>query len=374
LEGNAIREIFKLLADKSIISFAGGWPALDALPAADIARLAGKVANGAVIQYGATDGMADYLEAGLKYVARRGVVAARDNIIAVSGGQQGIDLLVKAFVNKGDVVLVEDPTYLAVLHILKSYEANPVGVSSGANGIDIADLEQKIVKFKPKMLYLVPTFSNPTGVTLSAEKRAKIAEITAKYGVIVLEDDPYAELRYSGEAVPALKSFDKAGNIVYVTSFSKIISPGLRAGLTVADPAIIRKLTIGKQATDVHTSNLSQAIVAEYLKEGGLSAHLSKIIPAYKAKRDAMLGAMDKYFPKSVQYTRPEGGMFIFCRLTDGRDAKALLMEAVKSKVAYVPGTNFYADGSGADTFRLNFSSVSVEQIEAGIKALGSLI
>lgn len=379
LEGNAIREIFKLLAQPGIISFAGGMPASEALPVDEVREILEGLLHGqqgvTLLQYGGTEGYGPYLEAGMEYLKRKGIFGLkRENVLAVSGGQQGIDLIGKAFLNKGDAVLVEDPTYLAVLHILKTYEANPIGVKSGEDGMDLTDLEGKIQKYHPKFVYVVSTFGNPTGKTMTAEHRKQIAEMTAKYGVMLIEDDPYGELRYSGEKADAIKSYDKTGNVVFLTSFSKTVSPGMRIGLAAGDASVIRKMTIGKQATDVHTNALSQAVVAEFLSRGLLDETLKKNLPLYRKKRDAMLSAIEKYFPSDVNFTRPEGGLFIWVELPEDVNASKLFPTAVERKVAYVTGNSFFADGRGDNTMRLNFSNATVEQIDTGIKTLGELL
>lgn len=379
LNANAIREIFKLLSKPEIISFAGGLPSNEGLPLNIVKQLSKQVLSSdkalSILQYGATEGYQPLLESGLEYIKRAGIYnQTLENILAISGGQQGIDLMCKAFINKGDVVLVEEPTYLAVLHILKTYQAKPIGVKSNDNGLELEDLEEKIKKYNPKMLYLVPTFSNPTGKTLSEQKREKIANICAKYSLILLEDDPYCELRYDGTYVKSIKSFDKAECVVYVISFSKTISPGLRTALIVGNKDIIRKLTLGKQATDVHTSSLSQAIVNEYLTQGYMDPHLKNIIPIYKEKKDMMLSKMNEYFPKNIKYTKPEGGLFIWVTLPEYMNAKDIFMEAVKNNVAFVTGDSFYPNENVFNTFRLNFSNATLEQIDTGIKRLAEVL
>jgi len=375
LEANAIREIFKLLSSPGIISFAGGFPTLSALPVKEIAQITNEILSSekaaSILQYGGTEGYPPLLESGLNYAKRTGLSGTVENTLVISGGQQGIDLTYKAFLNKGDAVLFENPTYLASLHILKTYEGKAVGVESDDDGLNIEDLEKKIKAHRPKILYVVPNFSNPTGKTLPAEKRKQIASLTARYGVIVIEDDPYGEVRYAGSRVPSIKSFDEAGNVIYVTSFSKTIAPGLRTGIAVADAQIIRKLTIGKQAVDVHTSNLSQAVVDEYLRRGLLDPHLKAIIPLYREKKEAMYQTLTEYMPQEVKFTNPEGGLFIWCEFTNGFDAAQAFAEAVqKTSAAYVPGTSFFADKHVTNCFRLNYSNASVEQIREGIKRL----
>lgn len=380
LEGNAIREIFKLLANPEVISFAGGLPAKEGIPTEILRGISQELLTGdlgyKILQYGATEGWAPLFESGAAYLEDSGIYGANaSNMLLISGGQQGIDLTFKTFVNKGDAILFENPTYLAALHIAKTYEAKLVGVDADDDGLSLEDLEEKIKRHNPKILYLVPNFSNPTGRTLSAEKRRAIAEMTAKYGVIVLEDDPYGKIRFEGEEVPSIKSFDKVGNVLYNTSFSKTVSPGLRVGIITGDPAIIRKLTIGKQATDVHTATLNQALVDVYLRRGLLYKTVNAVKPIYKEKKDAMIAAMERYFPQEIKFTRPEGGLFIWCEGGKSLDMASNLMNVVKEKkVAYVAGNAFFADGSGNNTFRLNYSNASFEQIERGIKGLGEFI
>ncbi|MGN0795338.1 MAG: PLP-dependent aminotransferase family protein [Christensenellales bacterium] len=378
LKGNAIREIFKLLANPNVVSFAGGFPTLSLLPKKEIAAIANEILTGSdaekILQYGGTEGYAPLLESGLEYAKRFGVKGDVKNTLVISGGQQGIDLMFKAFINKGDVVLVENPTYLACLHILKTYEGVAVGVDSDDDGINLADLEKKIKEYKPKIFYIVADFSNPTGKTLSLEKRKAICEMTAKYGVIVIEDNPYGEIRFAGEKLPSIKSFDTAGNVVYVTSFSKTIAPGLRTGIAVADERIIRKMTIGKQAVDVHTSNLSQAIVDTYLRRGLLEPHLKEITPVYKDKKEAMYGAIQKFMPlDKVKFTNPDGGLFIWGEFFDKSvDLDECFMDCVKkTDTAYVSGSSFFAQDGITNCFRLNYSNATIEQIECGIEKLG---
>lgn len=378
LGGNAIREIFKLLADPEVISFAGGFPTKSCLPCELVSSITTELmASSAamdILQYGATEGYMPLRQAAIKHMKRYGICnIGIDNTLIISGGQQGIDLTYKTFVNKGDVVLVENPTYLATLHILKTYEGTAVGVDANDDGLDLVDLENKIKAHKPKVLYVVPTFSNPTGRCYSIENRKAIAEMTAKYGVIVLEDDPYSELRLSGERLPSIKSFDNAGNIIFITSFSKTFAPGLRVGIAVGNEEVIRKLTIGKQATDVHTSQLGQAIVERFITCDMLDARLQEILPIYSAKKQAMIAAIKKYMPSEFKYTDPDGGLFIFGEFDEslGIDTFKLFPEICKLKVAYVSGHSFYADENKFNTLRLNFSNATLEQIDYGMSVIG---
>ncbi|HOO23006.1 MAG TPA: PLP-dependent aminotransferase family protein [Clostridia bacterium] len=379
LEANAIRAIFKLLKSPDIISFAGGMPATECLPVETIKKIADELLSGpmatSILQYGPTEGYAPLLESGIEHVKRVGIDGIdKENIFIINGGQQGLDLTYKAFINPGDVVLVENPTYLATLHILKTYQGKAIGVDSDADGINLADLEAKIIAHRPKLIYLVPNFSNPTGKTLSLEKRKAIYDMLVKYGVVLVEDDPYGELRFVGEKVQSIKSLDKTGHVIYVCSFSKLISPALRIGLLVADKEIIKKVNLGKQATDVQSVTLSQAIVDKFLRDGCLEPQLKKIIPIYGMKKAAMLEAINIYFPASARCTNPQGGLFIWVELPQTIDAVKLMPKAIERKVAYVTGNAFFADGRGQNTLRLNYSNATVEQIERGIKSLGDLL
>jgi len=253
------------------------------------------------------------------------------------------------------------------------YEARLVPVESDENGLIPAKLEEAIQKYHPKMLYTIPTFQNPTGRTLALERREPIARLAARYGMVVAEDDPYRDLRYTGEPLPSIKFFDKEGWVVFLGSFSKIISPGLRVGYMAGDPLILRKCTIGKQSSDVHTANLTQAIVDQFLRRGLLPEHISSICASYKAQMDAMLDELAS-FPEGTRYTRPEGGLFIWAELPAGLDAKELLDKAVERHVAYVPGTHFFVDGGHENTLRLNFSASTLEQIHQGITTLRGLV
>lgn len=378
MNGAATREILKLLTRPEIISFAGGFPATQTLPQKDIQQIAFELLSEGnatkVLQYGKTEGFPELIEQLIDYVTSVDIYGIKaENVQVISGGQQGIDLMSKVFVNPGDAVLVENPTYLTALQIFDSYQAKVIGVDADKNGLIIEDLEAKIKKYNPKMLYCVPTFSNPTGKTYSVETRKKIAEITAKYGVMVLEDDPYGKIRLDGTAVPSMKSFDKAGNIVYVTSFSKVLSPGLRVGAAFGNAEVIRKLAIAKQGVDVTTSNLSQLICAEYLKRNLLSVNIKNALPIYRERRDAMINAINKYMPEEFKYVKAEGGLFIWGEFNAPINTVELAPEAIKHDVAYIQGQVFFADGSGLNTMRLNYSNSTVERIDEGIHRLGDM-
>ncbi len=375
VSGSAIREIFKIIAQPGMISFAGGNPSLNALPDRLVSELAvdALAQNGkAILQYGATEGYAPFLESLHAYAADM-LKCEIPAVLPVTGSTQAMDLLCKAMIDPGDTILVENPSFLGNLQCMKLYQANLVPVESDGDGLLPDDLEAKIRQYRPKMLYTIPTFQNPTGKTLPADRRKRIAELANEYHVVVAEDDPYRDLRYTGSPLPSIKSFDTDGWVMFLGSFSKIISPGLRVGFMAGDPSIIRKCTVGKQSTDVHTANLNQAIVDQFIRRGLLPGHIASICAEYGKKMKLMLDQLSS-FPGGVTYTKPEGGLFIWAELPESISAVSLLPGAIEKKVAYVPGTHFCVDGGHLNTLRLNFSNSTEEQIINGMGILKDLI
>ena len=373
--GSAIREIFKVIDQPGMISFAGGNPSLDALPDRQVSELAAYVLEKdgkAILQYGATEGYRPFLESLKAYVEKQ-LGTDIPAVLPVTGSTQAMDLLCKAMIDPGDTVLVENPSFLGNLQCLKLYQANLVSVESDDQGLLPDDLEKKINQYHPKMLYTIPTFQNPTGKSLPEERRKAIAELANRYGMLVAEDDPYRDLRYEGQACHSIKYFDRNGWVMFLGSFSKIISPGLRVGYIAGDATVIRKCTVGKQSTDVHTSNLNQAIVDQYLRRDLLPAHIRNICSSYGAKMKQMLGCLES-FPSGVRFTHPQGGLFIWAELPEKIDAVKMLSAAVERKVAYVPGTYFCVDGGHLNTIRLNFSNSTPEQIEKGMNTLKEIV
>lgn len=374
--GSAIREIFKVLGRPGMISFAGGNPSLAALPddicaelAADVLKADGK----RILQYGATEGYLPFVESLSQYLTETyGFDLELNGVLPTTGSTSCMDLMCKAFLNPGDAVLVESPTFLGNMQTLNLYQAKLVPVESDEGGVMLDKLEEAIKAHHPKLFYVIPSFQNPSGRTLAADRRKPIAELAAKYGFLVLEDDPYRDLRYTGEHLPTIKSYDTTGHVAYMGSFSKIISPGLRVGFVVAQKDILRKCTIGKQGTDLHTPNLNQAIVDQFLRRGLLKPHIESILPAYKEKLELMLKELDS-FPKGTKYIVPEGGLFIWVEMPEGFNATELFQKAVEANVAYVPGTHFYPYGGHHNTLRLNFSNSTPEQIKEGMGKLRKL-
>lgn len=371
--GSAIRDIFKLLGQPGMISFAGGNPAWGALDNGALSAVAADVLAGpdgkAILQYGATEGWKPLREQTARYLREEvGLDAAENEILPTTGSTQAVDLLLKALVNPGDTVLVEGPSFLGSLQAMNLYGANLVEIPMDEGGLDVAALERAAVAYRPKMLYTIPNFQNPTGVTMALERRQAVARLAARYGFVVAEDDPYRALRYEGDPLPSIFSFDTEGLVVYLTSFSKVISPGMRVGAAVVkNPALLRKLVVGKQSTDLHTATLCQAVVAEYLSRGLLPAHMEKILGMYRTQLSCMQREL-KALPMKVYPT--QGGLFVWCELEKGINTLELLQKAIGNSVAFVPGTHFYAKGGHLNTLRLNFSNSTPEQIVQGVKAL----
>ncbi len=379
LSGSAVREILKLTQQPDMISFGGGMPSEDAFPTEDLKRIMnGIVADlgGEVLQYGVTEGYLPLREEIVKMMAAKGVQTKADDVLITSGSQQGIDLVARAFLNKGDKVIVESPTYLSAIQVFKLYEADLIPVAVDEDGILPEELQKIFDTYGEavKLVYMVPTFQNPTGKAMPLARRQEILSIINQQKVVLIEDDPYGDLRYSGEAIPTFASLDKEGQVLYLGSFSKVVAPGLRVGYAIADEAILSKMVIGKQANDVHTPMFSQMVIAQYLKEGLLPGHLAEINAMYRQKRDEMLKCLDAYMPAGVKWTHPDGGLFIWLELPEGMNSNDLFMEAVKEKVAFVAGDSFFAHGEVKNAMRLNFSNATWENIEIGIRKLAEVI
>lgn len=378
ITGSAIRDIFKLLGKPGMISFAGGNPSMRALEPEVIRSIAGEAFDryGAnILQYGATEGLPGLRAQAAKYLSETAQVkCTAENILPVQGGSQSFDLLLKALINPGDVILVESPTFLGAIQAMRIYNAKLVAMPMDEQGVIVEEAEKLVKMYKPKLMYVIPTFQNPTGRTLTLERRRALAQMAAKYGFVIAEDDPYRDLRYSGEALPSISSFDEEGWVVYMSSFSKYISPGLRLGAAaVPDAKLLRKMVIGKQSADVHSPLLNQAIVEIYLEKGLLPEHLKRISSEYREQLNAMLDGF-KFFPEGTTHTIPEGGLFVWAELPEGMNALEKLNAAIEKNVAFVPGVHFYPEGGHENTLRLNFSMQEVENIRTGMQNLGEAL
>lgn len=379
VNGSAIRELFKLLGDPEIISFGGGNPAKECFPKEDIEKITAELLrdkSDVLLQYGATEGYLPLRKAYIeKILPDLGLTAELENVLALTGSMQGLDLICKVVVNPGDVVLVEEPSFLGALQTFNIAQAKLVPVPLHTDGIHVDELEALVREYRPVMFYTIPTFQNPTSWVSGIEARKAIARLAAEYDMIVIEDDPYASLRFSGEKLPTIKSFDTSGNVILMSSFSKTISPGMRVALCCGNAELIRKMTIAKQSADTHSPNLNQAIIAEYLSRDLLPEHIAEISKVYAHSASVMIEAMEEYFPDWVEYEKPIGGLFIWCTLPEGWDASELFKKAVARKVAFVPGVSFFTtSGKGNNTFRLNFSAEPEERIRRGIRTLGDLL
>lgn len=373
--GSEIRKIFGLLGVPGMISFAGGNPSPELFPASTIADISEQVLSDegrSVLQYGGTMGIPQLIDV-LKE-KNKGLMKEDDDLIVLSGSSQGIDFFARTMVEKGDVVLAESPSFLGALQTFRLADADVKTVPLCGDGPDIGVLEEKIKQYSPKFFYTIPTFQNPSGITMSAEKRKQVYEMCKRYGVLILEDDPYAELRYEGEPLPSIKSMDDCGLVCKLSSFSKTISPGLRVGYAVANREIIAKFNLLKQGADVHTSNLSQAIVLKFLQRGHYDDHVEMLCNTYKEHRDAMLRAIDMYFPDNIAYTRPQGGLFIWVTLPEEMNARKLFDACVLEKVAFVSGSPFFAEGGHENTLRMNFSMPGLKEIDAGVDRMSKVM
>ena len=377
LRGSAIREIFKYAADPAVISLAGGNPNPELFPNEALSDIAAEILREqpvTALQYGITEGYTPLREAIRERLARvENIGSENDDLIVVSGGQQGIELATKCLVNEGDTVIVELPSFIGATNAFRSYGAHLVGVPVKEDGMDLDALEKALAENNNvRFIYTIPTFQNPMGVTMSLEKRKKLYEIAKKNGVLILEDNPYGELTFNGVKTPTIKSMDTEGIVMYSGSFSKILAPGLRLGFMCAPRPIIQKMVIAKQVSDVHTPMLPQLLATEYMKRYDLDALILKMRENYAHKCKTMLDAMEQYFPADVTYTRPGGGLFIWCDLGHGLDTFALSKKAIEQKVVYVPGNTFMVDmDQPTSTLRLNYSTMSDEKIVEGIRRLG---
>lgn len=385
MKSSAIREMLTFAERPDVISFAGGMPAPDVFPIEQFKEACIKVLeeNGpASLQYGSTDGFVPLREMIAMYAARYGINVTADNILPTSGSQQALDLLGKIFINPGDHILVESPTYVGALQAWNAYGAEFIPVPFDENGMITENLGEYL-RAGPKFIYVLPNFQNPTGLTLSYERRLELIELADRYGVPIVEDDPYGQLRYEGENLPAIEVLDSqtryddecyCGNVIYLSTFSKTLAPGIRLAWVIAPPEIIRKLILAKQGADLHTSTFNQIVAWEVAKDGFLNEHVKTIRKVYKERRDVMFDALEEHMPEGIYWTHPKGGLFLWVTLPECLNCEHLFQDAIKEKVAFVPGSSFFVEGSGLNTMRLNFSNASPEKINEGISRLGRVI
>lgn len=379
LQPSAIREILKFTADPEVIPFAAGNPAPDAFPVQLIADITADIFASqpiAALQYSLTEGyppLRELLKTMLKQ--RYGVGRDTDELICVSGAQQGIELACKVLCNEGDAIICERPTFIGTINSFKSYNARLIGIDAVGDGLDLDKLEEALKHNTVRLIYVIPNFQNPSGRTMSLETRKGVYALAKRYGTMILEDNPYGDLRFAGEDIPSIKSFDEDGIVIYCGSFSKVLSPGLRVGYVLAPSPVVQKIVVAKQASDVHTTILSQMICAQFLTRVSFDEHIARLREIYRRKCTLMLEGMDKGFGGKVTYTRPEGGLFLWCTLPEGSDMMGFCREAVQRKVAVVPGSAFMPEaGDQTVSFRMNFSTPTDEQIVKGVAILSDLI
>ncbi|MDD2774204.1 MAG: PLP-dependent aminotransferase family protein [Elusimicrobiales bacterium] len=381
-KSSVIRELLKLTNKPEIISFAGGLPDPAAFPREAVMEICAKVLREnarEALQYGETEGCPS-LKAELVRNLREdeGLVVRPENILITTASQQSLDLAAKLFIDASDPIIVELPSYAGALQVFKSYGGLMVGVKSDDDGMRMDDLEVKLEKLKKegehyKFIYIIPDFQNPSGITLSQERREQMVRLSREYDVIILEDSPYRKIRFEGRSPDMLYKLDTSGNVISLFTFSKTFAPGFRLGYIVGNEAIIKRMAILKQSMDLCSSPFAQLVAAEFLRGGYYQEHVKKVVRIYKAKKDHMLAALARHMPEGVTWTKPEGGLFLWLRLPETMDGDDLFSEALKENVAYVVGSAFHCDGAGRNTMRLNFSYSTPEKIDEGIKRLATV-
>lgn len=378
IKASEIRELLKLTQQPQIISFARGLPAPESFPIEELTRIGRMVLEDTgvqALQYGSTEGYPPLREAISKRMAKTKVDVKADDILVTSGSQQGLDFAAKIFINPGDIIVCESPTYLGAINAFKAYEPEFIEIDTDKDGMIMEDLEKALKdNDKVKFIYVIPDFQNPSGKTWSIERRKKLVELANKYDVAILEDNPYGELRFEGEILSAIKYYDEEGRVIFLGTFSKILCPGLRLGWVAASPEILNKFIMVKQGADLQSSTISQMEVARFIEEYDLDEHIEKIIDLYRERRDLMMKTIEEEFPKEATYTYPEGGLFTWVVLPEYMNARELAVKALEQNVAYVPGGSFYPNGGNENTFRLNYSNMDNERIVEGIKRLGKVL
>ncbi|WP_368183106.1 PLP-dependent aminotransferase family protein [Anaerotruncus rubiinfantis] len=377
IKSSEIREILKVTERPEVISFAGGLPAPELFPVEEMRAACDAVLKESgeqALQYGITQGKPALRQWIAKRMNGKGIKTDADGVMVLTGSQQGLDLTGKVFIDEGDVILTESPTYLAAINAFKAYSPRFVSAEMDEEGMIMESLEEVLKKEPVKLIYTVSDFQNPTGRTMSLERRKKIVELANRYNVIIVEDNPYGELRFAGEAVPPIKSFDTEGRVIYLSTFSKIFAPGLRLGWLCASPEILQKYIVFKEGSDLHTDTFSQMIAARYLQDFDIEKHIEEIRKVYGSRRNLMLKTMEETFPEGVKFTHPEGGLFLWVEMPEGINSRDVFAECMKEDIAFVPGEPFFTNGKGQNTFRLNFSNMPEERIVEGITKMGKVL
>ncbi|MCM3674668.1 PLP-dependent aminotransferase family protein [Peribacillus simplex] len=372
------REILKVTERPEVISFAGGLPAPELFPVEALKVACNAVLNeegAASLQYSTTEGYGPLRDSICQKLKAIGIDSTSNNILITSGSQQAIDLTGRLFINEGDTIICESPTYLAAINAFKSYNANFEEVAMDNDGMIMEELERKLQEHpSAKFIYTIPDFQNPTGRTLNLQRRKRMIELANQYDVLIIEDNPYGAIRFAGEDIPPVKHFDTENRVIYMSTFSKIFTPGLRIGWICADQSFIDKYVAFKQTADLHTDSFAQRITAKYMELYDMEEHIKKIKAVYKARCTEMLNCLEEFFPKNLSYSKPEGGLFIWIELPEGVDSKHIFTECLKNNVACVPGVPFFPNGTQKNTLRLNYSNMPEDQIIEGMKRMGDVL
>jgi 2-aminoadipate transaminase len=382
MRSSAMRDLMAITARPEVISLAGGLPDTSTFPPATFAAQMTRVAQSSAaeaLQYGPTEGFEETVDCIVQVMGAEGMLPDHDDVIVTTGGQQAIDLVTKTLIDPGDVVVCEAPTYPGAVPVFCSYQADAIQIECDGDGMRIDELEAVLERLdgegrRPKFVYSVPSFQNPAGVTMSLERRRRLVELARSREMLVVEDNPYGLLRFGGEPLPPLYQLDGGDYVIYIGTFSKILSPGIRLGWAVAPPPVMEKIVLGKQAADLCTSTLTQFFVREYFAEGRWREYVSSLVEIYRGRRDTMLAALREHFPPQATWTEPEGGLFIWATLPDFIDTGDLLAKALREDVAFVPGQGAYFDGRGRASMRLNYSGVGEDEIEEGIRRIGKVV
>ena len=378
IKASEIRELLKITQKPGYISFGGGFPAPELFPVEEMINITRDVLlkNGTkALQYGPTEGYQPLREAISKRMEKVHVNIKPDNILITSGSQQGLDFAAKIFINPGDKIIVEKPSYLGAVNAFKAYEPTFIDIEMDDDGMIMEDLEAVLKENDDiRFIYVIPDFQNPTGKTWSVERRIKLIEIANKYDIVIIEDNPYGELRFEGEVLPAIKHFDTENRVIFFGTFSKILCPGLRIGWVAADDALLHKFILVKQGADLQSSTMAQIEIATFLNEYNIEEHIKKIISVYRVRRDVMINTMKEEFPEEVTFTYPNGGLFTWVTLPEYINTRELAVKALEQMVAFVPGGSFYANGGHENSFRCNYSCMDEENIVIGVKRLANVI
>lgn len=378
VKASEVRELLKLTDRKEVISFGGGLPAEETFPVEEMLEISQEILSqqGAkAMQYAVSEGHAGLRTIVAELMQENGIPAWMEDILITSGSQQGLDLTAKVFLDEGDIILCESPTYLSAINAFKPFYPTFVEVETDADGLVPQDLEKKVLEYKNiKFLYTVPDYQNPTGKRMSCERRRAVVELANRYNFIIIEDNPYSELCFDDQRLPSLKSFDTEGRVVYISTFSKTVCPGFRIGWVTASKEILNKYILFKQGTDLHTNFFAQMMVARYIEKYDLKAHIRNNVSIYKKRRDLMVDTMKRTFPERVEFTQPEGGLFLWVTLPEGISSKQLLVKALDRGVAFVQGSAFFPNGGHENTMRLNYSGMEENKIIRGIEILGQLL